>query len=248
MVRLIGEPGRYDPARRRIWPWPAVLLEEVAGWIKGLPGDLWLDAACGEGQLGGLLRRQKRVLGLDVDRGRLRDAQTHPYRALIQGSVECLPLASGSLDGIASVETLEHIADPDAALREFARCLRRNGHLLVTIPSVTFRTWWQMRVMRQPVYCDPKEHVREFSAIPVQGFPHMFETWANLEARVKDKGFAVTRAGGVGFLFPMWPRPWIERVMNLLYREAINRWLGKLPLVRKFPYYRIYLLRYEGKG
>jgi len=106
---------------RRIWPWPAVLLESVAGWIKDLPGDLWLDAACGGGQLGRLLWRQKRLLGLDLDRERLREAHVHPYQALIQGSVDCLPLASGSLDGIVSVETLEHVVDIDLTLREFAR-------------------------------------------------------------------------------------------------------------------------------
>jgi len=242
--------GRYDPAMRRIWPWPAVLLESVAGWIKDLPGDLWLDAACGGGQLGRLLWRQKRLLGLDLDRERLREAHVHPYQALIQGSVDCLPLASGSLDGIVSVETLEHVVDIDLALREFARCLRNNGYLVMTIPSVTVRSWWQMRVTREPAYCDPQEHVREFTAVPVRGFPHMFETWRSLEARVEKTGFAVMRAGGVGFLFPMWQRrlAWMERTMNLLYRETINRWLGRLPVLRRFPYYRIYVLRYEGKG
>jgi SAM-dependent methyltransferase len=235
---------------RRIWPWPALLLEEVAGWIKELPGDLWLDAACGDGQLGRLLRRQKSVLGLDLAWDRLRDAHTHPYRALIQGSVERLPLASGSLDGIASVETLEHIVDLDGALGEFARCLRRNGYLVMTIPSVTIRSWWQMRLTGQPVYCDPKEHVREFSAVPVRGFPHMFETWQSLEARVQRNGFALVRAGGVGFLLPMWRGwwAWAERGMNVLYRETINRWLGKLPVFRRFPYYRIWLFQHTGRG
>src|SRR2546430_1548994 len=131
LVRLMcahhGQRGRYDPAMRRIWPWPAVLLEAVVGCINDLPGDLWLDAACGGGQLGRLLGRQKRLLGLDLDRERLREAHVHPYQALIQGSIDCLPLASGSLDGIVSVETLEHVVGMDLALREFARCLRNNG-------------------------------------------------------------------------------------------------------------------------
>jgi SAM-dependent methyltransferase len=241
---------RYAPAVRKIWPWPAVLLEKVAELIRGLPGDRWLDAACGQGQLGGLLGRHRSLLGLDLDRDRLRDAHVQPYHALIQGSVDCLPLASGSLDGIVSVETLEHVVDMDRALGEFARCLRSNGYLVMTIPSVTVRSWWQMRVTHEPVYCDPQEHVREFSAVPIRGFPHMFETWQSLEARVEKTGFAIMCAGGVGFLFPMWQRrlAWIERAMNLLYRETINGWLGRLPVLRRFPYYRIYLLRYEGKG
>ena len=241
---------RYSPAMRRIWPWPALLLEEVAEWIKELPGDLWLDAACGEGQLGQLLGKRKSLLGLDIDWRRLGRARGHPYVALIQGSVESLPLPRGSLNGIATVETLEHVADMEAALKEFARCLRTHGYLLLTIPSVTLRSLWQMRVTGQPVYCDPKEHVREFSAVPLRGFPHMFETWQTLEARVQRHGFTVVRGGGVGVLLPMWRGrwAWIEHVMNLLYRETMNRWLGRLPVLRKFPYYRIYLLQYDGKG
>src|SRR3990172_2296177 len=191
---------RYSPAMRKVWPWPALLLEEVAEWIKELPGDLWLDAACGEGQLGQLLGKRKSLLGLDIDWRRLGRARGHPYVALIQGSVESLPLPRGSLNGIATVETLEHVADMEAALKEFARCLRTHGYLLLTIPSVTLRSLWQMRVTGQPVYCDPKEHVREFSAVPLRGFPHMFETWQTLEARVQRHGVTVVRGGGVGGL------------------------------------------------
>jgi hypothetical protein len=40
---------RYHPAMRAIWPWPAMLLEKTLEWIKALPGDAWLDAACGDG-------------------------------------------------------------------------------------------------------------------------------------------------------------------------------------------------------
>jgi ubiquinone/menaquinone biosynthesis C-methylase UbiE len=110
---------RYNPATRRIWPWPALLLEEVAECIEELPGDLWLDVACGEGQLGELVGKRKRLLGVNMDWQRLHRARTHPYTALIQGSVDSLPLTDGSVSGIASVETLEHIADMDAALGEF---------------------------------------------------------------------------------------------------------------------------------
>ncbi len=241
---------RYSPSMRRIWPWPALLLEEVAEWINELPGDLWLDAACGEGQLGELLGKRKSLLGLDMDWERLRRARSHPYVALIQGSVESLPLTRGSVNGIATVETLEHVGDMDAVLKEFARCLGTHGYLLLTIPSVTLRSLWQMRVTRRPVYCDPREHIREFSAVPVGGFPHTFEAWQSLEARVERHGFTVVRGGGVGFLLPMWQGrwAWIEHAMNLLYRETINRWLGRLPVLRRFPYYRIYLFQYKGSG
>ena len=78
----------------------------------------------------------------------------------------------------------------------------------------------------------------------------MFETWQSLEARVQRNGFTIVRAGGVGFLLPMWRGwwAWAERGMNVLYRETINRWLGRLPMFRRFPYYRICLFQYRGRG
>ncbi len=243
------DQSRYNPMMRKIWPWPSVLLENVATWSLALPGRLWLDAACGEGQLGDLLAKRKRLLGLDIDYQRLLRARQRGYWGLLEASVTALPLPDGLLSGIISVETLEHIHDLDAALCEFARCLRTNGYVLVTVPSVTLRSLWQMHRKGQPVYSDSKEHDREFSAIHIRGFPHMFETWKSLETRFHHHGFKVLRSGGVGFLLPMWHGrlALIEHVMNCLYRETINRWLGRLPGLRNFPYYRMYLLQNEGK-
>lgn len=240
---------RYNPAMRRIWPWPVLLLEKVAKWIKELPGNLWLDAACGEGQLGQLVGHSKKLIGLDVDSQRLLRARSHLYRVVIQGSITSIPLADATLSGIASVETLEHVPDIDRALQECSRCLRRHGYLVLTVPSVTLRSWWQMHRTKQPVYCDEKEHVRELSSITINGFPNKFETWQHLTGRLESHGFKVVKTGGVGFVLPTWHGrlAWIEHAMNLLYHEAMNRWLGKIPGMRNFPSYRMYLLQNEGK-
>lgn len=230
---------------RRIWPWPAALLEAVAAWIRKLPGTLWLDAACGEGHLADLVGMRKTLIGLDLDVRRLARARARLYRLLLHGSAAAIPVADASLSGIASVETLEHVPDVDGVLKEFARCLRPGGHLVLSLPSVTLRSWWQMRRTGRAVYCDEREHVRELSSLAIQGFPHKFETWDRFEARLRDHGFAVVRSGGVGFVLPSWDgQPlWITRAVNLLSREPVNRWLGKCPVVRWFPYYRLYVLR-----
>ncbi|MBM4133669.1 MAG: class I SAM-dependent methyltransferase [Nitrospira sp.] len=236
---------RYNPAMRRVWPWPALLLESVAGWMQALPGRVWLDGACGEGHLGRLIGTSKCLVGLEIDPQRLTLAQGRPYRLLLQGSLAAIPLADASLHGIASVETLEHVSHLDRVLKECARCLCGGGYMIVTVPSVTLRSWWQMRQTGHPVYCSEREHLRELSSVPIRGFPHMFETWKEFERRFEGHGFAIVRTGGLGFLFPMWTGrlAWVERGMNLLYRESCNSWVGRLPIVRRFPYYRIYLLR-----
>lgn len=246
----IGPRGRYDrsrynPATRPVWPWPMLLLERVAAWVQALPAHRWLDGACGEGHLGELIGSRKSLIGLDVDPERLRHARSRPYRALLQGSLTALPLADKTLHGIASVESLEHVDDLDRALHECARCLCPDGYLVVTIPSVTLRSWWQMHRTKQAVYCDAGEHVREFSSVAIKGFPHKFETWRHLQLRFQRHGFEVVKTGGVGYLLPMWQGrfAWMEHAMNLLYQERVNAWLGTLPGIRAFPYYRMYALK-----
>ena len=56
-----------DLAPRKIWPWPTILLETAAEWIMELPGDAWLDAACGESPLAKYIGKQKQLIGLDID-------------------------------------------------------------------------------------------------------------------------------------------------------------------------------------
>jgi len=234
---------------RKRWPWPSLLVEKVAEWMAALPGEVWLDAACGMGPLGKVVQGRKKVIGLDFDEVPLQNAKPHPFYSLIQGSITTLPLSDASVDGIASIETLEHIPNLEMALNEFTRCLKDNGYLLLTVPSVTLRSWWDMYRFKEPVYCCDEEHAREFSAVNIRGFPHKFETWRNLEERLRFHGFQVIRRSGVGFLFPMFRGrlAWMEHGMNLMYRENINSVIGRLPVLQNFPYYLMFLAQLRGK-
>jgi SAM-dependent methyltransferase len=196
-----------------------------------------------------MVQGRNKIIGLDLDELPLRKAKAHPFHGLLQGSITTLPLSNDSVSGIVSIETLEHIPNVEVALSEFVRCLKGNGYLLLTVPSVTLRSWWDMYRFREPVYCCDSEHVREFSAVNIRGFPHKFETWTRLEERLHSHGFQIIRRSGVGFLFPMFRGKfaWMEHGMNLMYRERINEFIGRLPVFRKFPYYLMYLAQLKGK-
>ena len=47
-----------------------------------------------------------------------------------------LPYADREFDYITCVEGIEHIENPQAAVREFARTLRAGGHLIVSTPNI----------------------------------------------------------------------------------------------------------------
>ncbi|MEO8132713.1 MAG: methyltransferase domain-containing protein [Betaproteobacteria bacterium] len=98
-----------------------------------------LDAACGEGYgAAWLARSAKSVSGLDVDTPTV-DAARVKYRLpslqFDVGSVAAMPYADASFDCAVSFETLEHLAEQEAMLREFRRVLRPDGLLIISTPN-----------------------------------------------------------------------------------------------------------------
>lgn len=94
-----------------------------------------LDAGCGFGQWSAALSTlNKRVVGLDYDRLRVNAAnQIIKFTGLTNvsfasGSVEDLPFAGGSFDGVFSYSVIYH-TDYRRTLREYSRSLRHGGIL-----------------------------------------------------------------------------------------------------------------------
>jgi SAM-dependent methyltransferase len=95
---------------------------------------LLLDVPAGEGALAARLRRA----GFDV---RCCDLYPQIFRlpgVEIKGGdlSATLPYPDDSFDFITCVEGLEHIENPQQAMREFARLLRAGGQLVVTVPNI----------------------------------------------------------------------------------------------------------------
>lgn len=65
------------------------------------------------------------------------DIQIRPGLELA-GSVLDIPLQNESLDSILCLQVLEHVPDPERALREFHRCLKPGGTLLLSVPHLAY--------------------------------------------------------------------------------------------------------------
>jgi SAM-dependent methyltransferase len=96
-----------------------------------------LDAGCGTGGMARRLAAFGCVFGLDWSPLALELARRRgPFR-WTRGSVECLPYRSESFDLVISLDVLYHrgVRSDLEALREFRRCLRPGGTLILNLPA-----------------------------------------------------------------------------------------------------------------
>lgn len=122
-----------------MWYYRALHRNVALALGRCLPaGARVLDAGCGTG---GLLRRLRaahpdwRLTGLDFSPLAVELARARTGSEVVQGSVMTLPFPAETFDAITSCDVLCQVTDPVAALREFHRCLRPGGFILLTMPA-----------------------------------------------------------------------------------------------------------------
>jgi SAM-dependent methyltransferase len=101
------------------------------------PGGLLLDISCGEGQLVTLAAAQG-LQGVGVDfayQGVALGQRATPGAGWAVGDGECLPLATGSVDYVTHIGSLEHYQAPDRGASEIARVLRPGGKACILLPN-----------------------------------------------------------------------------------------------------------------
>jgi SAM-dependent methyltransferase len=96
-----------------------------------------LDIACGEGYgAAGLTRAgAASVVGVDLSPKVCAHARVKYKIDARVGDAQAIPLPDRSVDVVVSFETIEHVSDPVAFLRECARVLVPDGRLIVSTPN-----------------------------------------------------------------------------------------------------------------
>ena len=104
----------------------------------------WLDAGCGSGNFSRVLvEHGASVTGVDAADGMIEAAnilsKDHPDRERLSfawvGTVEALPDADETYDGVLCLSVLEYLPDPVAAMQEFARVLKPGGQVAVSLAN-----------------------------------------------------------------------------------------------------------------
>ncbi|MBW4549708.1 MAG: class I SAM-dependent methyltransferase [Aphanocapsa sp. GSE-SYN-MK-11-07L] len=95
-----------------------------------------LDVGCGSGWTSYLFcQAGYNVTGLDLNATAF-ECPNHPNLRLVEGSSMDLPYAEATFDVVASHQALEHMPDPERAIREMLRVLKPGGTFCVVGPNL----------------------------------------------------------------------------------------------------------------
>ncbi|MBK8475548.1 MAG: class I SAM-dependent methyltransferase [Opitutaceae bacterium] len=141
----LDEYRKLAEVEDRMWYFHA-LNRRVAHWLgRTLPAGPAhvLDAGCGTGGLIKSLRAASshwRLTGLDFMPLACELARERTGAEIVQGSITQLPFPDATFDAVVSADVVCQVDDGARALREFARCVRPGGAVLVNVPA--FKWLW----------------------------------------------------------------------------------------------------------
>ena len=143
------------------------------------PGARILDCAAGTGPGADLLASLGfDVVGVEIDPGAVAFAMSrYPHVLFERASATRLPFPDNHFDAVISVETIEHLPDPGAAIDEFARVCKPDGLLCLTTPDEGA--------------CDSPFHAVELTSADLRSaLDHAFGSGGWVEAPLESGGSA----------------------------------------------------------
>ena len=186
-------------------------------------GKRVLDVACGSGYGSALLWREggaSCVIGADASWEALQAAQRFQapgHVAFALGPAEQLPFSDGEFEAIVSMETLEHLRNPRAFLRELGRVLRAGGLGIVSTPLNNSET------RHRP---DNPHHCREYSASEFLGLLRDVFQQVELFSQLSDYGYDPLWAPFEKVRGRSWARQAVAAVVPPAVRHGLRRAMG----------------------
>jgi SAM-dependent methyltransferase len=140
----------------------------------GGPGQRVLDLGCRYGALTRAYLEGNHVVGVDVDRDALAEAEKLGIEAHWANVDDPLPFADESFDAVVAGELLEHVRDPGRLVDEARRLLRPGGTFVGSVPNA-FRLKNRLRFLRGRKPEDDPTHLHMFSPDDVRALLRDFD-------------------------------------------------------------------------
>ncbi len=232
---------------RRYWFAPPVALwravEARALSQLHFPAPM-LDFGCGDGMFTGVVfGAQEGIFGCDIARTEMPAARDSGiYAQGVQfADGHHLPYRDGAFGTVYSNSVIEHIPDPQHVLPELARVLRKDGLLILTVPSDRFRDLLD-GVQTARDKASAQTYARHVDALLAHYHYHTADEWRVLLAGV---GVVLTHVSY--YVAPEAVRFWdrLNRQFGIGRRTLFNmlvsprlRWMGYQALIAKVMYAR----------
>jgi len=204
-------------------PWYQLVLE----YLGSVSGMRVLEVSCGRGGFSNFLASKGALVcavdfagsALRIAREKANKAGTRNGKVLLsQTDAHYLPFAERAFDLVISCESIEHLVDPQQAVREMARVCRKDGLLYLTTPNYlnlmgTYHVYdLVLKRNRQSPAVQPIDHYWLFPRI---------------RSIVAKAGWEILRSDGTVHQVPFPGRNPI-RIICLERNPAIRRWLSPL--------------------
>lgn len=164
------------------------------------PSSRIVDLGCGTGANLEVLSQYGVATGVDFSPEALSFCRKRALPRLMRANGQELALATGSVDLMTAMDSLEHIPDDVATLRECYRALKPGGTMLVTVPAFGF-LWSE--------HDEALQHLRRYSA-------------AELTNKLRLAGFTVGKVTHVLFLLFL-PVVAMRLVQNFTKKNVVPR-------------------------
>jgi 2-polyprenyl-3-methyl-5-hydroxy-6-metoxy-1,4-benzoquinol methylase len=156
--------------------------QERAGLFRDLvggPGLRVLDLGCRYGALTRAYLEGNEILGLDVDREALAEAEKLGIETRWADVEQPLGLDDGSFDVVVAGELLEHVRDPESLVAEVRRVLKPGGHFVGSVPNA-YRVKNRLRFLLGRAPEQDPTHLHMYSPAQVHALLHQ---WDDVELR-----------------------------------------------------------------
>jgi ubiquinone biosynthesis O-methyltransferase len=179
-----------------------------------------LDAGCGTGELTKKISKKcNKIIGVDISKTALKIARKKsPKNCFFKHmNLEKLKFPKNHFDKIVCVETLEHVLHPEKVIKEFKRVLKKEGQLVLCIPTIDTNTLVKI-----------KKFLKIADTYPIS--EHLFEwDYKEIKKLVEKHNFELKKSTGIYFnmgnFFGLYKR-----------NKKINFLIRKISLsIKKFP-------------